>query len=351
MQQDYYDALARIVIAIARDDARMRRTVYDFARHKLRQQLDQQINLLNDAEKAKQVLALETAIDQIEVDLGNNTSRLTYSAPKVSSPVIYPSVEIIPPGVRVPPSSEPGGEFTAVSNVRPAMFLIRSTIMFVVAAVLGAVTYTLIQRELHWMPLSDGQTDQGVLNKAIDSSNPLLASAIPIPVTYGVYALTDGQLTELQPLPIRIPEAKIEISGTISSPSTTKLPNGRTQFIAFRRDLVNNAPEKVVVRVVAQVMHPSPISNGPSAPTRSDTSWIVRGIFYEMKVAPINGNPAMILIHPANPDFSFPPGRYALTLKSMAYDFTVDGPIPDMTQCVERSDEGTAPDYVKCRKQ
>jgi hypothetical protein len=350
MQQDYYDALVRIVIAVARDDARMRRTVYDFARHKLRQQLDRQINPLNDAEKAKQVLALETAIEQIEFDLGNNASRLKYSAPKVSSPVIYPSVEIIPPGVRLPPSSEPRGEFTEASNARPG-FLIRSTIMFVVAAVLGAVTYTIIQRQLHWMPLSNGQTDQRVLNKAIDSSNPLLASAIPIPVAYGVYALTDGQLTELQPLPIRIPEAKIAISGTISSPSTTKLSKGRTQFIAFKRDLVNNAPEKVVVRVVAQVMHTSPISNGRSAPTSSDTSWIVRGIFSEMKVAPINGNPAMILIHPANPDFSFPAGRYALTLKSMAYDFTVDGPIPDLTQCVEGSDEGAAPDSVECRKQ
>jgi hypothetical protein len=351
MQQDYYDALARIVIAIARDDVRMRRTVYDFARHKLRQQLDRQINLLNDAEKAKQVLALETAIEQIEVDLGNKASRLMYSAPKVSSPVIYPSVEIIPPGVRLPPSAESGGEFTEASNARPAAFLIRSTIMFVVAAVLGAVTYTIIQHELHWMPPSDGQTDPGVLNKAIDSSNPLLASAIPIPIAYGVYALADGQLTELQPLPIRIPEAKIAISGAISSPSTTRLPNGRTQFIAFRRDLVNNAPEKVVVRVVAQVMHSSPISDGRGAATSSDTSWAVRGISYEMKVAPINGNPAMILIRPANPDFTFPAGRYALTLKTMAYDFTVDGPITDLTQCVERSDTASAPEYIQCRKQ
>jgi hypothetical protein len=351
MQQDYYDALARIVIAIARDDVRIRRTVYDFARHKLRQQLDRQINLLNDAEKAKQVLALETAIEQIEVDLGNNASRLTYPAPKVSSPVIYPSVEIIPPGVRLPPSSEPGGEYTEARNARPAAFLIRSTIMFVVVAVLGAVTYTIVQHELHWMPLSDGQTDQGVLNKAIVSSNPLLASAIPIPIAYGVYALTDGQLTELQPLPIRIPEAKIAISGAISSPSTTRLPNGRTQFIAFRRDLVNNAPEKVVVRVVAQVVHSPPISDGRGAVTSSDASWAVRGISFEMKVAPINGNPAMILIRPANPDFTFPAGRYALTLKTMAYDFTVNGPITDLTQCVERSDTASPPEYIECRRQ
>jgi hypothetical protein len=211
------------------------------------------------------------------------------------------------------------------------------------------VTYTIIQRELHWTSLSDEQTDQGVLNKAIYKSNSSIASATPIPGAYGVYALVDGQLTELQPLPIRIPEAKIVISGTISSPSATKLPNGRMQFIAFRRDLVDNAPEKVVVRVVARVMHTSATSNGRVVVASSD--WTVRRIFYEMKVAPLDSNPAMILIRPASPDFLFPAGRYALILKTMAYDFSVDGSITDPTQCVEVNEEDSAPEYIECRKE
>ena len=85
MQQDYYHALARIVIAIAPDDARMRRKVYDFARHKLRQQLDRQSSVLNGTERAKQLLELEAAIEQIEVEFADDKSRLTYPALKVSS--------------------------------------------------------------------------------------------------------------------------------------------------------------------------------------------------------------------------------------------------------------------------
>ena len=351
MHQDYYHVLARIVVAIAPKDARMRSRVYDFARHKLQQQLDRQSSVLNDTEKAKQLLELETAIEQIEVDLGDDESRLTYSAPKFSSAVIYPSVEIIPPGLRRPPLAEPHDEFTVARNARPPASLLRSAIIFVVAAALGAVTYTIVQRELHWTSPSDEQTDQGVLNRAIYKSNPSVASATPTPGAYGVYALVDGQLTELQPLPIRIPEAKIAISGTISSPSATKLPNGRMQFIAFRRDLVNNAPEKVVVRVVARVMHTLAISNGRVVVASSDPSWTVRRIFYEMKVAPLDSNLAMILIRPASPDFLFPAGRYALILKTMAYDFSVDGSITELTQCVEVNEEDSAPEYIECRKE
>jgi hypothetical protein len=68
-----------------------------------------------------------------------------------------------------------------------------------------------------------------------------------------------------------------------------------------------------------------------------------------MKVAPIHGNPAMILIHPTHPDFSFPAGRYALALNTMGYDFSVDGPITDSAQCVELNDKTAALEYTECR--
>ena len=57
----------------------------------------------------------------------------------------------------------------------------------------------------------------------------------------------------------------------------------------------------------------------------------------------------MILIRPADADFSFPAGRYALVLKAAAYDFSVDGPITDLAQCVERTDGLNAPSYTQCR--
>ena len=45
-----------------------------------------------------------------------------------------------------------------------------------------------------------------------------------------------------------------------------------------------------------------------------------------MKVAPVPDNPEMIVLRP-DADLVFPAGRYALVLKGVAYDFTVDGPL------------------------
>ena len=78
-------------------------------------------------------------------------------------------------------------------------------------------------------------------------------------------------------------------------------------------------------------------------------TWAIRGVSYELKVAPVDGNPAMIVIRPADAGFSFPAGRYALVLKGAAYDFTVDGPITDLAQCVEYTEELNAPVYRQCR--
>jgi hypothetical protein len=67
-----------------------------------------------------------------------------------------------------------------------------------------------------------------------------------------------------------------------------------------------------------------------------------------MKVAPIDGHRAMLLVRPPVADFAFPAGRYVLLLKSVAYDFSIDGPIADLAQCVERTDE-TGTFSVQCR--
>jgi hypothetical protein len=45
-----------------------------------------------------------------------------------------------------------------------------------------------------------------------------------------------------------------------------------------------------------------------------------------MRVGPLADNPEMVVIRPESSDFAFPAGRYALVLKGVGYDFTVDGP-------------------------
>jgi hypothetical protein len=69
-----------------------------------------------------------------------------------------------------------------------------------------------------------------------------------------------------------------------------------------------------------------------------------------MKVAPDSANPEMIVISPADGTFTFPAGRYALVLnKNIAYDFSVDGPVSDKAQCLERTDAVNTPVYTECR--
>ncbi len=343
MQQDYYSVLASVIMTSAQDNAPLRRLIYELARSKLRQQLAWQTEGLSNSERAQQLLELETAIEQIEADLAKNT-RLTHSGTNNRAPASHSLIEIMPPVRHLSSSSEPRHEFRAQHTAPHTFSIIRWVLPLVGMAVLGAATYVAIERGLREEPQSTVEADQNIPGNSTSTHQP----AIPIPGTYGVYALTNGQLTELEPLPIKVPGQRV--FGAISTASTTKLPNGRIQFIVFRRDLVNNAPEKVVVRVVAQVMHASESSRkGEATTSNASDSWAVRGISYEMKVAPVDGIPAMILIRPAHADFSFPAGRYALLLKAVAYDFSVDGPITDLAQCVERADGLNAPSYTQCR--
>ena len=342
MQQDYYSVLASVIMASARDNAQLRRMIYELARSKLRQQLALETEELSHSERAQQLLALEIAIEQIEADLAKNIRRRTYSGTNIVAPVTRSSIEIIPPAWHPSSLSDPRHEFTVEHPARPTFPVIRWMLPLVGVVILGVATYVAIEHRHHEEPQSKVEADQNVPIKS--THQPV----IPVPGAYGVYALTNGQLRELEPLPIKMPDQRI--FGAISTASTTTLPNGRIQFIVFRRDLVNNAPEKVMVRVVAQVMHASALGRKREAVTSNvGDSWAVRGISYEMKVAPVDGFPAMILIRPAHTDFSFPAGRYALVLKAAAYDFSVGGPITDLAQCVERTDGLNAPSYTQCR--
>jgi hypothetical protein len=342
MQQDYYSVLASVIMASARDNAQLRRMIYELARSKLRQQLALETEELSHSERAQQLLALEIAIEQIEADLAKNIRRRTYSGTNIVAPVTHSSIEIIPPARHPSSLSDPRHEFTAEHPARPTFPVIRWVLPLVGVAILGVATYVAIEHRHREDPQSKVEADQNVPVKS--THQPV----IPVPGAYGVYALTNGQLRELEPLPIKMPDQRF--FGAISTASTTTLPNGRIQFIVFRRDLVNNAPEKVMVRVVAQVMHASILGRkGEAVTSNVGDSWAVRGISYEMKVAPVDGFPAMILIRPAHTDFSFPAGRYALVLKAAAYDFSVDGPITDLAQCVERTDGLNAPSYTQCR--
>ena len=217
-----------------------------------------------------------------------------------------------------------------------------------ITVILACLAYFGVEYERPSDAQLNKKADQYIERNAIKLSSHASIPSIPIPATYGVYAISDGHLVELQPLPIKLSSPRMTISRTISSASTTKLPSGQVQFIAFRRDLVSNVPEKVTIRVVARVVLASARRSEVLSATNSDTLWAIREPSYEMRVAPVRGNAAMILIHPADVDFSFPAGRYALALDALAYEFSIDGPITDSAQCVKSTGEDAASEYTEC---
>jgi hypothetical protein len=184
----------------------------------------------------------------------------------------------------------------------------------------------------------------GLGSTGIDEAN------FPIPTTYGIYAINGGKLYALNRLPIAAPNPRIAISALISEPSALTLPNGKLQFLVFRRDLLAAAPETVSIRVVARIMRELKFgANGAAQTVDVEGQWAIRNSSFEFNVGPVDDHPEMIIIRPNTTAFALSPGRYALLLKGQAYDFTVAGSVTDDVHCLERADVLGGNVYSQCR--
>jgi len=201
---------------------------------------------------------------------------------------------------------------------------------------------------------SDAQLNR--MRQALDATpniQPTVPSPLefPIPGDYGVYVIDDGKLKELEALPEQVPDKRIAVSTPVTQPSRTSLVNGRTKFVVYRRDLANNAPERVDVRVVAQVARALTFDpKGKPASASVSGAWNIRNITYGFRVRPLPGNAEMLLIQPENTEFVLPPGRYVLVLKNQGYDFTISGKVTDPSQCLERTEAANGIFYSECQK-
>ncbi len=346
MRHDYYSTLANVVMVSARDDVHKRRVIYELARSELRQQLRRRSAGLPPSAQAQELRALDAAIERIEAELAWAGAVVTHSVNSLA-PIVPSSIEILPPERPLPPPQwdyKPSSERTSRRPRRIWVLFALSLLIATVAAGYLALERGRVEKNSSVAIASHEHSE--------DSQRPAIRSAgatIPMPSSYGVYAVTDGRLIELSPLPIKVPDQRVSRSATFASPSSTRLPNGHAQFIVFRQDMVNKAPEKVFVRVVAQIL--SAANNNDASPAYESDGWTIRDTAYEMKVAPVDGNRAMLLVRPAAADFLFPAGRYALVLKSVPYDFSVDGPATDAARCVEATDGNNhAAVYARCRE-
>jgi hypothetical protein len=372
---EYALILSRMINTVKDDPAEIRATIYEFARAKLK--LD--TSWAEAAERERLASALETAIQGVEafsarqeqpallgpaapiaqIARGPATAEPPTRAMTTVSPMMPAPEEIL-----LPERPRPYAEVRHVLEVRSSPLgpmlarFFAGMLLFVGLA--GLAYYkdqlpALVER-LHLTRDATAPTIAAVqqANPPAEVKNPAQpanAPAFPVPNDYGIYALNNGALSELNALSERVPDKRIAVSTPINRPSGTILPDGNAKFIIFRRDLAGNAPDRVDIRVVARVVRASTFDakGKPSTAPVSD-AWNIRNLSYEFRVRPIAGNPEMLLVQSEKPDFALPAGRYVLVLKEQGYDFAVAGAVADLAQCLERTDAVNGAFYSECKK-
>jgi hypothetical protein len=400
---DYVSIILRAIQSTQNDPARLRSLVYDVARLSLGKHVLMSYHQLGSAGLQQHVSDLETAIHQVEnlaqkqiedfskkepsqeqkeavADLAvqlldGKASASDHSAitvrdsfdetifdetrPDKTAVVVQPlptevyagRAEILQPlDFRLPAFGS--GPKRKQADVTFGVQLVVATIIGVAIYVASLVGFDYGGR---FFPVS-GQAD-GVATASIPSTaaaksfgSGTQALGFPLPTVYGVYAVNEGKLYELDPLPLKVPDPRVAISAMISNTSRVTIPEGKVQFIIFRRDLVSSAPTEVFVRVVARVVREMKFNaGGPPTTTNIDGEWTVRSKSYVFRVAPVGDSPEMIVLRPADSQSALSPGRYALVLAGKGYDFTIDGQITDAAQCVERTNIIGGTVYSECR--
>jgi len=389
----FHSVLARMVSTVTEDHNQLRTLIYEFARRKLRKDLFRQFEDGDWSEIERRVSTLEAAIDRVETDFSSGAPQLSFQGeqPAIGNDSGQPtttSTALRPISQREWMTGGYGGRlpsflasrtydvhsqpFVTVTeqdrppaSVRFRKYLLSNiswTVQLTAAVILGLAIYSAVDNEsvlrfLHAHRIGRA-ADVNSTDASRSAQSPALAakatprsggSDIPLPSSYGVYALSDGKLTALDLFPLKIPDSRVAMSALVSTPSQAHLAVGPLQFVVYRRDLASDSPDRVAVRVVAQVKRALTFGPGgnPSY-TNVEQSWVVRSNSYDMSVTPVADNPAMVVIRPQKAEFVLPAGRYALVVKKEAYDFTVDGPVRDPAHCLERTDALGAAVYSEC---
>ena len=375
---DFALVLSRVIASTEDDPAQLRNIVYELARIKLQEEISRRSPSSNSPGTRDLSVALESAIERVEtihskhdslraiqsLDRLADTSDIKSQTPvriiNQDSTRIYaqqlPSFlirEMATPTTRnrawLPGAAQLlRGAIVASLAVAVSVVLDHQFGLFGSRAsqVLTPVVHKIEKVALKATPAqAPGQS-----SAASTTTGPLQYSGVPLPSVYGIYSVSAGRLRELEPLAVgRVPDQRVFMSTPIKTPSRTVLPDGRTEFIIYRRDIANNAPDRITVRVIARVQRAMTFNTaGQASTTDVDDSWTIRNVSYDFRVAPLGESSEMLAIRPEREDFVLPAGRYALVIKGQAYDFTVAGPITDAAQCLERVDAANGTFYSEC---
>jgi hypothetical protein len=378
--------VSRMIESVEKDPTLLRSTVYELARIRLLEQFGREDGM----EVNRLVNALETAIHGVEAFAQQEKKAL----PRLSSlhdhkQSAAPQTEIIAPNTRtsLPSRSneiiaaeastatlqqvrlQTGAEKSSVA-AHPSMhrrsgvfaYIARLIALFCLAAFIGAAvinwprlqSFVEVARTAGESAASVSQNVEPTSSSPVPDAVKATAHPAPgppplLPSTFGIYAVSDGQLQELKPLPGKVPDPRVAVSAAINTPTETTVRSGETKFIVFRRDAATNAPDHAEVRVVARITRAMGVDGaGKVNVSQTQDIWVIRNILFHYKIGPVKDHPEMFQVQPEAADFSLPAGRYALVLKGQGFDFAVAGPITDARQCLERVDAVNGAFYSPC---
>jgi hypothetical protein len=358
--------LSRMIDSVKTDPKQLRDTVYELARRKLQEQFASD----GIEEIAPLVNALEIAIRGVEEFSTKNEHReRALQKPQPHRQIPSPNASLPPEDVirnaRPTPvvldAWPPDVSSKSKSHRKSWSFWLFIPILAILVTVGIAVQHqgsrvdSLRERvsfahSLFATPLPRPVPEAP--QRPASQSSPTVAKPSPLlPTTYGVYAVGEDKLFELEMLPGRVPDMRVAVSPAIATPSRTILPDGRASFIVFRRDSATSAADHAEVRVMARITRATSFdAAGKPIAAAADEGWVIRNISQPYRTAPIKDNPDMYEIQSGNPESTLTPGRYVLALKGQSYDFSVAGTVTDTKQCLERLAAANGVFYSECQK-
>ena len=376
---DYYTILQEAIKTAKSNSSQLRALVYERARFNLKRDILYGHSSLGLADLIQQVKDFELAVAHIEANTVDDQFAAVEQTEEPDGSYATPSNENEMPRneVEILPAWRPTQKYAELSPIRwtdnfqnvrwPEEFLryVRAANRFTAFALLGiafvgaiVITATLWPSPRGSRPVEIASKAPRVGLAAVESSSssenapaPIEAQPklpFPLPTSFGIYALNDSKLTELEPLPISVPDARVALSAEIKNPSAASISGHKPAFILFRRDLLNNAPQKVMLRVIARTKRETKIVNGKPQVTNVEGSWRVRDISRELKVSPMPGQREMLMAR-LDDDVSLPAGRYALVVNRLGYDFTIDGSAQASEFCLEGFETANGTVFTQCR--
>ena len=355
--------LSRVIDSVENNPEFLRATVYELARHKLKEEFTSES--FGDVRSLSK--SLETAIAGVEAFskkkdgvslLGANPAqgKALISAHPTNQHVAS-ALESVSPVFEAHVFGSGGAPaWKRPSRLKTARWLVATSVIGL-TVITAAVSLELLRKKGYLAfnqaaPLSP-KTNAAAAAKATPTAvdPPTVPPSPTVPTAFGIYALSGGKLHELDVLPGRAPDPRIAISSIITANSRTTLPDGHVAFVIYRRDSATNAADRAEVRVVARIEREASFGkDGKQVVTAVDDNWVIRNISMPYRTAPSKENPEMYEVRSENPDAPLPPGRYALVLKGLAYDFSVAGSVTDHRQCLERLVATNGRFYSECKK-